>query len=155
MIKVQGIWPAIKENPTKYYETFAPYVDQVAFNPLIDYLWNDIKDQKEIPYIENFSCPQQYQRMTIGADGLVMKCANDEENKEVVGDVNNQSVYEIWHGEKLGKMREMHKLDKGFMNSEVCKRCYLPRKTRDDKVKIGDREIIVKNYINRTQIIGK
>ena len=78
-----------------------------------------------------------------------------KENKEVVGDVNNQSVYEIWHGEKLREMREMHKLDKGFMNSEVCKRCYLPRKTRDDKVKIGDREIIVKNYINRTQIIGK
>ena len=49
----------------------------------------------------------------------------------------------------------VHKLDKGFMNSEVCKRCYLPRKTRDDKVKIGDREIIVKNYINRSQIIGK
>ena len=74
--------------------------------------------------------------MTIGADGLVMKCANDEENKEVVGDVNNQSVYEIWHGEKLREMREMHKLDKGFMNSEVCKRCYLPRKTEMIKLKL-------------------
>jgi len=155
VIKVQGIWPAIKENPTKYYETFAPYVDQVAFNPLIDYLWNDIKDNKKIPYIENFSCPQQYQRMTIGADGLVMKCANDEENKEVVGDANTETVYQIWHGKKLNKMREMHKLKKGFMNSEVCRRCYLPRQTKDDKVKVGDREIIVKNYINRTQIIGK
>ena len=41
-----------KENPTKYYETFSPYVDQVAFNPLIDYLWNDIKDNKEIPYMK-------------------------------------------------------------------------------------------------------
>ena len=43
----------------------------------------------------------------IGADGLVMKCANDEENREVMRDVNNQTVYEIWHGEKL-KNREMH-----------------------------------------------
>lgn len=155
VIKIQGIWPAIKEDPTKYYETFAPFVDQVAFNPLIDYLWNDIKDEKEIPYIDNFSCPQQYQRMTIGADGLVMKCANDEENKEVVGDVKTQTVHEIWHGEKLNKMREMHNKEKGFMCSEVCKRCYLPRKTQDDIVKVGDREIIVKNYINRSQIIGK
>ena len=32
VIKVQGIWPAIKDDPTKYYETLAPYVDQVAFN---------------------------------------------------------------------------------------------------------------------------
>ena len=28
-------------------------------------------------------------------------------------------------------------------------------KTNEDKAKVGDREIIVKNYINRTQIIGK
>jgi len=155
VIKVQGIWPAIKEDPTKYYETFAPLVDQVAFNPLIDYLWNDIKDQKEIPYISNFSCPQQYQRMVIGADGLVMKCANDEENKEVMGDVKTQTVHEIWHGEKFTKMREMHNKSEGFKCSEVCKRCYLPRQTEDEVVKVGERTVVVKNYINRTQIIGK
>ena len=51
-------------------------------------------------YINNFSCPQQYQRLTIGADGLVMKCANDENNYEVVGDANKENVHEIWHGEK-------------------------------------------------------
>ena len=141
VIKVQGIWPAIKENPTKYYETFAPYVDQVAFNPLIDYLWNDIKDQKEIPYIANFSCPQQYQRMVIGADGLVMKCANDEENKEVMGDVKFQTVHEIWHGEKFKKMREMHNKPEGFKCSEVCKRCYLPRQTKDEVANVGQRKI--------------
>ena len=155
VIKVQGIWPAIKENPTNYYETFSPYVDQVAFNPLIDYLWNDIKDQKEIPYISNFSCPQQYQRMVIGADGLVMKCANDEENREVMGDVKVQTVHEIWHGEKFKNMREMHNKPEGFKCSEVCKRCYLPRQTRDEVANVGERKIVVKNYINRVQIIGK
>ena len=78
VIKVQGIWPAVAKDPDKYYNTFAPIVDQVAFNPLIDYLWND----EEIEYLdEDFSCPQQYQRLVVGADGLVMKCSNDEENK--------------------------------------------------------------------------
>ena len=103
-----------KRRSTKYYETFAPYVDQVAFNPLIDYLWNDIKDEKEIPYIDNFSCPQQYQRMTIGADGLVMKCANDEENKEVVGDVKLKQFMKFGT-EKLNKMREMHNKEKVYV----------------------------------------
>ena len=132
VIKVQGIWPAVAKDPDKYYNTFAPIVDQVAFNPLIDYLWND----EEIEYLdEDFSCPQQYQRLVVGADGLVMKCSNDEENKEVVGNLNNESVYDVWHGEKLKKVRDIHKEIKGYMNSSVCRKCYLPRKTKDDVAK--------------------
>ena len=153
VIKVQGIWPAIAKDPEKFYHTFAPLVDQVSFNPLIDYLWND--NENTIEYIENFSCPQQYQRMVIGADGLVMKCSNDEENKEVIGDIKLQTVHEIWHGKKMQKVRDMHKKSLAVQNSEVCKKCYLPRATKDDKFSIDGREIIVKNYTNRSQIIGK
>ena len=83
VIKIQGLWPAIQENPQAYYDTFAPYADLIAFNPLIDYLGND----RKIEYLEDFTCPQQYQRLVIGADGLVMKCSNDEENREVIGDL--------------------------------------------------------------------
>jgi len=84
-----------------------------------------------------------------------MKCANDEENREVMGDANKQTVYEMWHGKKFKEAREMHNKQEGFKCSEVCKRCYLPRQTTDEIAQVGDRKIIVKNYINRTQIIGK
>jgi radical SAM protein with 4Fe4S-binding SPASM domain len=151
VIKIQGIWPAISENPQLYYDTFAPYVDLVAFNPLIDYLGHDT----EIEYLENFACPQQYQRLVIGADGLVMKCSNDEENREILGDANRQSVHELWHGEAMRKVREMHKGARGFMGSPVCRRCYLPRKTRDEEGRIGARSFMVKNYTRRIQIVGK
>lgn len=152
VIKVQGIWPAIKEDPTAYYDTFAPYVDLVAFNPLIDYLGNDT--ETEIEYIENFSCPQQYQRLVIGADGLVMKCSNDEENKEVIGDLSTDTVHQIWHGEKMQAIRALHKRH-GFKESAVCRKCYLPRHTNDEMASCGDRKFIVRNYVNRAQIIGK
>jgi radical SAM protein with 4Fe4S-binding SPASM domain len=151
VIKVQGIWPAIRENPQEYYDTFAPHVDLVAFNPLIDYLGND----QHIEYLENFTCPQQYQRLVIGADGLVMKCSNDEENREVIGDINKETVHQIWHGEKMTAVREMHKRDRGFMDSAVCKKCYLPRKTEDEPSEIDGRSFTVKNYIFRIQEIGK
>ncbi|MDB9718810.1 radical SAM protein [Candidatus Pelagibacter sp.] len=150
VIKIQGIWPAVKENIDKYYDTFAPIVDKVAFNPLIDYLWND----DEIEYLEDFSCPQQYQRLVIGADGLVMKCSNDEENVEIVGDATKQSVHEIWHGDKMTKVREMHKEERGFLKSEICRKCYLPRKTSEEIVKVKNRELIVRNYTKRSQIVG-
>ena len=151
VIKVQGIWPAIRENPAAYYDTFAPHTDLVAFNPLIDYLGNDV----EIEYLDNFTCPQQYQRLVVGADGLVMKCSNDEENREVVGDLNHQSVHEVWHGEKLTAVRDLHKRERGFMESDVCRHCYLPRKTTEERASIRDREFIVHNYTMREQTVGK
>jgi radical SAM protein with 4Fe4S-binding SPASM domain len=151
VIKVQSIWPAISETPQEYYDTLAPHVDLVAFNPLIDYLGND----KQIEYLEKFTCPQQYQRLVIGADGLVMKCSNDEENREVVGDIKEQTVHEVWHGEKLNAVRELHKRDRGFMESEVCRRCYLPRKTTEEPAEIDGRSFIVRNYTFRLQVVGK
>jgi radical SAM protein with 4Fe4S-binding SPASM domain len=153
VIKIQGIWPAIQENPQLYYDTFAPLVDLVAFNPLIDYLGNDTEDT--IQYIDGFSCPQQYQRLVIGADGLVMKCSNDEENREVVGDVKKQSVHDIWHGPKMQAVRDMQSEHNGFLKSSVCRKCYLPRKTIDENIAIDGRDVIVQNYVARSQIIGK
>ncbi|CDZ63718.1 radical SAM/SPASM domain-containing protein [Neorhizobium galegae] len=150
VIKVQGIWPAIRENPDLYYETFAPYVDLVAFNPLIDYLGNDT----DVAYLDNFTCPQQYQRLVIGADGLVMKCSNDEENREVIGNAKDQTVHEIWHSEKMNAVRALHKEPQGFLKSEVCRRCYLPRLTSDESAEIGGRKVVVHNYVNRSQEIG-
>jgi radical SAM protein with 4Fe4S-binding SPASM domain len=150
VIKIQGIWPAIQVDPQGYYDTFEPLSDLVAFNPLIDYLSKDT----EIEYLDNFSCPQQYQRLVIGADGRVMKCSNDEENREVIGDINTETVHQVWHGEKMQQTRELHKRPRGFMESAVCRKCYLPRKTEDEKAAIGNRTFIVQNYINRNQIIG-
>lgn len=151
VLKVQGIWPAIKENTDLFYSTFSPYVDLIAFNPLIDYLSNDT----EIEYLKNFCCPQQYQRLVIGADGLVMKCSNDEENREVIGNANNETVYEIWHGQNMKRVRDEQKKTDGFMQSAVCRKCYLPRKTTEEVAEVEGRSFIVKNYVARTQEIGR
>lgn len=152
VIKVQGIWPAIAESGADaYYNTFAPCTDLVAFNPLIDYLSNDT----HIEYLEEFTCPQQYQRLVIGADGLVMKCSNDEENREVIGDINQETVHQVWHGEKMQAVRNMHLQPRGFMQSAVCRKCYLPRKTEDEAAQVGTRIFTVRNYVHRIQLIGK
>lgn len=151
VIKIQGIWPSIKGNPSEYYNTFAPYTDLIAFNPLIDYLGND----DDIVYDEDFACPQIYQRLVVGSDGKVMLCANDEEGNYLLGDLHTESVREIWHGEKINKVRELHALGK-FKDVEVCKKCYLPRATEESEhAFVNDREIIIKNYINRSQLIGE
>ena len=84
-----------------------------------------------------------------------MKCSNDEENREVIGDIKTESVHEVWHGEKLNAVRKLQKCDRGFMDSEVCRSCYLPRKTTEEVAKIDERSFIVRNYTLRSQIVGK
>ena len=151
VIKVQTIWPAISNNPKEFYDTFNNITDQIASNPLIDYLHNDT----DILFEENFTCPQLWQRLTIGADGRVMLCANDEMMANQVGDVNDESLYDIWHGEKLQKAREIHLKHKGAKEIEPCKHCYLPRKTTTMSVKFENRLLKIDNYVNREQTVGK
>jgi radical SAM protein with 4Fe4S-binding SPASM domain len=152
VIKVQAIWPAIKGNPEKFYNTLAPYVDLVAFNPLIDYLGQD----EDIVYEDDFSCCQLYQRLVVGADGRVLTCSNDEEGTVVVGDANAGSIRDIWHGEGLTRMREIHRRRDGFLQVPVCSRCYLPRRTEDQETaRVNGRVFIIRNYVNRKQGIGQ
>jgi len=151
VIKIQGIWPALKDNPQEFYDTFRDISDLIAFNPLIDYLCRD----EDIVYMDEFTCPQQYQRLVVGADGLVMKCSNDEENQEVIGDVNQETIHQVWHGEKMQQVRDMMKDPKGFMKSAVCRQCYLPRETSSSEVaQVDGRDFTVLNYVNRSQVIG-
>ena len=152
VIKVQGIWPSIKPDPTRYYETLSPVCDYIAFNPLIDYLSKDT----DIVYEENFSCSQIYQRLTIGSDGRAMMCANDEDTANCVGDTSVQTIHDIWHGEKMQAVRELHKKKDGFKCINVCKNCYYPRKTEVNELsEVSGRRLEIENYINRKQTPGE
>ena len=151
LIKVQGIWPAVRQNPEKYYDIFSSLADLVAFNPLIDYLRKDT----EIIYVDNFSCPQLYQRLVIGSDGKVMMCSNDEDGKIIVGDANSQTIYDIWHSEVLNNYRAIHASCDGYKKLPHCKECYYPRKAEvNETATINGRVIGISNYINRSQDVG-
>jgi len=151
VIKVQTVWPAISKNPEEYFNTFNTIVDQVASNPLIDYLGNDT----EIVYESNFTCPQLWERLVIGSDGRALLCSNDELSEYIIGDATKESIFDIWHGEKMTKARELQINHMGTEKISPCKKCYLPRKTSTDYEQIDDRFIGIDNYVNRSQTVGK
>jgi len=154
VVKVQSIWPAIKSNPAEYYNTIAPLVDMVAYNPLIDYLENDCEDK--IEYEDNFACSQLYQRIVVCSDGNIKMCSNDEFRSEIVGDATHQTIYDVWHGDKLNRIRNIHNKENGFRSIETCRHCYFPRKTEDsESAVVNGRNFTIKNYVNRSQIIGE
>ncbi|MDD5092641.1 MAG: radical SAM/SPASM domain-containing protein, partial [Candidatus Wallbacteria bacterium] len=120
VIKVQGIWPAIRPNPEKYYNTLAPVSDLVAFNPLIDYLRKD----HDIIYEERFACPQIYQRLAICSDGLAMMCANDEAGDQIIGNSEVSTVHELWHSAEMQSRRKIHERTDGFKEFSICLNCF-------------------------------
>jgi MoaA/NifB/PqqE/SkfB family radical SAM enzyme len=151
VIKIQGIWPAIEKGPEEFYETFSPIVDQVIASPLLDFLRVDTDRE----YIEDFTCPVLYQRLTIGSTGEAYLCVNDEMGSVVVGDVKKESVEEIWKGGKLQKAREIHLKHLGVKELSPCKYCMYPRKTQKDSGKIGSKKLKIDNYTNRSQVPGR
>jgi radical SAM protein with 4Fe4S-binding SPASM domain len=147
VIKIQSILPAIEKDPQAFYDVFAPISDMVSANPLIDFL----QSKKDMPKIENFSCPQIYQRLVIGADGLCMMCANDEEGKIIVGDANSQSIHEIWHGQEMTRVREIHRRSAGHKEISACAECYLPLKTYEANITVDDRHVVAEKYVSGKQ----
>lgn len=152
-IKVQGIWPAIREDPEHFYQKMKTVSDLVAFNPLIDYLSED--SLEDVVYEKNFGCPQIYQRLFISSTGQAMMCSSDEYGKEIIGDLNFESVHQVWHGKKLNKVRAIHSKKNGFKDISLCKACFFPRKTEVAETAIVDNRLVhIENYVNRKQEVG-
>lgn len=147
VIKIQTILPAIERDPKAFYDVFAQITDMVSANPLIDFM----QSKRHMPKIENFSCPQIYQRLAVGADGFCMMCANDEESKIITGDANKQSIHEIWHSEEMTRVREIHRRCAGAMELIACAECYLPLKTFETEVIVGDRRVAAEKYFSGSQ----
>lgn len=151
VVRIQGVWPAIAEDPEAFFETFEPIADEVSVNSVLDYLHND----KEIEYIENFVCPVPFQRLVIGSDGRAFMCINDELGRHPVGDTHTQSIHEIWNGGPMREVRSVHMKHKGYETFAPCKDCYMPRKTVKAPHQVGPRVIYLDELVGRPQIVGK
>ena len=153
VLKIQGVWPAVKEDPQAFYDTFRGSVDQVAVNPLLDYLRKDEKES--IVYRKDFTCPILWQRLAIGADGLVALCIHDELSHHNTGDANKQSLYEIWNGPALTVARQAHLRHEGVEGYTACQECFLPRASEQVTTRVDNRLITIDNMVNRPEVVGQ
>lgn len=154
VVKVQGVWPAIKPDPEGYYNTIAPWVDLVMYNALCDYLQKD--DDAALVYEEDFHCPQMYQRLVISSNGMAKMCSYDEERSVLLGDLSRQTLHHIWHGERMKEIRALQGRNNGFLELHACRRCPVPRRMETiEHVTINGRLIAIEGYVNRKQVVGE
>ena len=115
-----------------------------------------ITDEFKQKVTKGFMDIDLYQRIVIGSDGKVMMCSNDEDGKVLIGDANEQTIHEIWHGSHLNIIRDRHKDPQGFKTIETCRECYYPRKAKvDENATVNGRTINIENYLQRAQQVGK
>ena len=66
-----------------------------------------------------------FQRLFITYNGLCVPCCLDAKRQYVVGNAYENTVSDIWHGEKLTKMRELQ-INGKYRDVDLCRECYLP-----------------------------
>lgn len=71
-----------------------------------------------------FPCPQLWQRLVIAWDGTAYPCIGDNACRMPLGNIKDKSLHDIWHGETLTRLREMHRNYEAD-NIEMCLRCDL------------------------------
>jgi len=69
-------------------------------------------------------CVEPWRGLVIGWDGVVVPCCNDFDYKYTLGDVNVNTLVEIWNSEKIQELRRCQSL--GLQKSdELCKGCLI------------------------------
>jgi len=80
-------------------------------------------DSEYIKEIKNsFNCQQPWQRFYIHNDGKVSPCCTTFSSELALGNVNNQSLYELWNSEEMNNLRQIHKRG-AYEENEWCKKC--------------------------------
>ena len=99
-------------------------VDRVSIRPYHRDTSIMKEDKRARPYEnkERLPCPQLWRRIEINFDGTVRFCVFDWKNQSIVGDVNKQTIKEIWNREQYKKLRQLHTYQK-FAEIPVCSQC--------------------------------
>ena len=86
----------------QYVGKWKDYADEVAAI--------DFKDEscRNTELRGEWACPQLWQRMTIEWDGTIFGCNNDDIRGMCLGNVNDRSIYDCWHDERMMEIRKLH-----------------------------------------------
>jgi radical SAM protein with 4Fe4S-binding SPASM domain len=127
-----------KHEVKKFVEHWTPLVDDVNVNHYNTWLGTQeernydsdehFKQEHSNRYTEsttegfNFSCLHPWEEMVIGADGRVGLCCLDYELSAEIGDIQGNTLKEIWQGDKVDMYRKKHDELK-YHEIEACKDC--------------------------------
>ncbi|MEA2019849.1 MAG: radical SAM/SPASM domain-containing protein [Campylobacterota bacterium] len=132
-IKIPGNYLSDAEK-RKFLDTFGNYCDSIFIEDLApiwpefdlqeraDITLKDDKGQYNQPLEKKDICSYIFYSMAINADATVSACCPDWDQKLIIGDLNKQSLQEIWNSQKLKDLRLEH-LEGKRCENETCRDC--------------------------------
>jgi radical SAM protein with 4Fe4S-binding SPASM domain len=133
LLNVQTLWSAIKSDPEAYLRIMKGIVDRVAFNADMNF--------KEIMLVpdDGFVCPRLWQRIAITSRGNLLKCPSDFQMEEIMGNVKDTTIKEVWDSQQHDNRLKHLAGRKG--DSAVCNKCHhgakkIPRAIATEEGKI-------------------
>ncbi len=107
----------------KYWQSKVSEKDKVQLMPM--HTWSGkIADEEEqkIKFYADKPCISVFSSFTINYDGQVQLCDSDVEQQKVMGDIRQQSIRDIWQGNKFELIRNWH-ADKQRNKISICQGC--------------------------------
>ena len=80
-------------------------------------------------------CPYPWTSFSVTWDGNVVACCRDTEGKTILGNVFEQSIKEIWRGERYVEMRKAL-IEKRVQDVTACEKCDMPYSASNERWKI-------------------
>ncbi|MBA7705681.1 hypothetical protein ES703_114516 [subsurface metagenome] len=106
------------EDFKKYWE---PLVDRVLVRNLCNVGGLVARPDRQLK-TKRWPCPQLWKRITITCRGKYRFCVEDWLNKTVIGDVQKESIKEVWQGKEYQKLRKLH-LEEKYSAIPICRNC--------------------------------
>ncbi|MEA5115136.1 MAG: radical SAM protein [Geobacteraceae bacterium] len=130
-IKIAGDFLS-EDDKARFYSIFGNYADRIFIENVAP-CWPEFdvenllgisisKGIYDQPIKEVMTCPYIFYSLSVNSDGTVSLCFLDWSRKLIVGDVRNESLKDIWNGERLLRYRINHLRGKRKEDS-VCGVC--------------------------------
>ena len=136
LIRVQSIASAIKKNPEKFNSSWKNRVDKI--NIIADQIRDFDVDHDKLEFDKYFICPKPFQRLAIGHTGKVHQCIADYEGKNILGDINTQTIEDVWNGGKNRLLRESFKNHTYYKINKACQQCSYGLVQKKDEIITSD-----------------
>lgn len=127
-----------EEKIKKFYDIFGDVCDKIFVENVISEMWSDFEEMNNRIKIEKKEvhgttssikdvkvCPYIFYSFFVNTNGDVTACCADWQRKLIFGNVNNLSLKDIWHGDKM-KQFWIDMLQGNRDKYEMCKKCKKP-----------------------------
>ena len=119
-VRVSGVKVDEKQDQNKFNEFWSELVDYCALTPIQE-RW-DTYNNSILPDDALMTCGDLFERMYVWWDGTVNPCDVDYKSTLAVGNLNEQTIEQIWNGDAYTKLRDDH-MNGGRSKHKVCSQC--------------------------------